>query len=66
MRFCSFSALRMRWSFALLRDLFVNALGLRFISAVGASSLPSFFFYGYRRYSSNNVVKDRTLHWADL
>ena len=45
MRFCSFSALRMRCSLALLRDLFRKALGLRFISAVGASSLPLSFFF---------------------
>ena len=45
MRFCSFSALRMRCSLALLRDLFRKAFGLRFISAVGASSLPLSFFF---------------------
>ena len=45
MRFCSFSALRMRCSLALLRDLFKKAFGLRFISAVGASSLPLSFLF---------------------
>ena len=45
MRFCSFSALRTRASFAFMRDLLVKAFGLRFISAVGASSPLSFFFY---------------------
>ena len=45
MRFCSFSALRTRASLAFMRDLLVNALGLRFISAVGASSLPLSFFF---------------------
>ena len=45
MRFCSFSALRTRSSLAFIRDLFVKAFGLRFISAVGASSLPLSFFF---------------------
>lgn len=58
MRFCSLSAVRARCSFALKRDLFRKALGLRFISSVIspealfflsatfflAAFLPDFFF----------------------
>lgn len=61
MRFCSFSALRMRCSLALLRDLFRKAFGLRFISAVGASSLPlSFFFCSMPRCSEDESFRSAT------
>ena len=55
MRFCSFSALRARCSLAFMRDLLRNALGLRFISAVGASSLPLSFFFCARGFHCQRV-----------